>query len=375
MNPEREPRSIEPLLEALPADTANKSPMQSMAQVEAEAYAFRQLVAHLQARTDVQNIELMILSGFCRNCLSKWYHVGAAHAGVGLSYEDACERVYGMAYNEWKTTHQSKASDEQLLRLEETKARHAKHEKPPPVAVAPPAAASAASPALAAPPPPTMTVSGGNSNVCCVPEDELAAACARPALPAPALPPPPPAAPVAIRLGILTVSDRASEGVYANLSGPEIANAMQAFAGSPAGAGWRLTVVHAVCVPDDVDAIRYELRTWSERPSDAAPTGAGAAAPAGCAPCNLILTTGGTGLAARDVTPEATRALLERPTPGITELLLRESLRVEPLAALSRAAAGLRGETLIVNLPGRPKAVRENLAVLMPLLGHCLLSL
>jgi molybdenum cofactor synthesis domain-containing protein len=87
------------------------------------------------------------------------------------------------------------------------------------------------------------------------------------------------------------------------------------------------------------------------------------------------LTTGGTGLAARYVTPEATRALLERPTPGITELLLRESLRVEPLAALSRAAAGLRGETLIVNLPGRPKAVRENLAVLMPLLGHCLLSL
>ena len=367
MNPEREPRSIEPLLEALPADTANKSPMQSTAQVEAEAYAFRQLVAHLQARTDVQNIELMILSGFCRNCLSKWYHVGAAHAGVGLSYEDACERVYGMTYNEWKTTHQSKASDEQLLRLEETKARHAKHEKPPPVAVAPQAAAS--SPALAAPPPPTMTASGGISNVCCVPEDELAAACARPALPAPALPPPPPAAPVPIRLGILTVSDRASEGVYADLSGPEIANAMQAFAASPAGAGWRLTVVRTVCVPDDIDAIRYVLRTWSERPSDAAPTGAG------CAPCNLILTTGGTGLAARDVTPEATRALLERPTPGITELLLRESLRVEPLAALSRAAAGLRGETLIVNLPGRPKAVRENLAVLMPLLGHCLLSL
>ena len=70
-----------------------------------------------------------------------------------------------------------------------------------------------------------------------------------------------------------------------------------------------------------------------------------------------------------------TAALLDRPTPGIPELLLREAIKHEPLAALSRAAAGVRGRTLIVNLPGRPKAVRENLAVLMPLLGHALLQL
>ncbi len=346
--------------------------MQVSAQVEAEAFAFRQLVAHLQTRTDVQNIELMILSGFCRNCLSKWYHVGAAHAGVALSYEDACERVYGMSYKEWKTTHQSKASDEQLQRLEETKALHAKHTTPPAVAATPLAEAPAPAPAPAAPPPPMPTATGGMSNVCCVPEDELAAACARPAPPAPSPPPPPPlAAPVAIRLGILTVSDRASEGAYADVSGPEIASTMQAFAASPAGAGWQLAVTRTACVADEVDAIQRELRAWSERdPSDAA-----AATSEGGAPCNLILTTGGTGLATRDVTPEATSALLERPTPGLVELLLREALRVEPLAALSRGAAGLRGGTMIVNLPGRPKAVRENLAVLMPLLGHCLLSL
>ena len=120
------------------------------AQTEAEAYAFRQLIAHLQVRTDVQNIELMILSGFCRNCLSKWYHVGAAHAGIGMSYEDACERVYGMPYKEWKTTHQSKASDEQLRRMEETKALHAKHAAPPPVAAPPTVPTPATTPAAAA---------------------------------------------------------------------------------------------------------------------------------------------------------------------------------------------------------------------------------
>ena len=89
----------------------------------------------------------------------------------------------------------------------------------------------------------------------------------------------------------------------------------------------------------------------------------------------MVVTTGGTGPAPRDITPEATSALLDRPAPGIVELLLREAIKVEPLAALSRAAAGVRGRTLIINLPGRPKAVRENLNVLMPLLGHALLAI
>ena len=350
---------------------------QTNAQQAAEAYAFRQLVAHLQGRTDVQNIEMMILSGFCRNCLSKWYHVGAAKAGLASSYDDACERVYGMSYKEWKTTHQSKASDEQLQRLEDTKAGHAKHSPAPPVAVPAPAAA-------APPPQPQPPVgNSGMSDVCCVPEDELmavdASACALQPRSLPMIAQP--AATVTISLGILTVSDRASQGAYPDLSGPEIESCMQGFAASAAGARWQLSTTRKAVVPDEASHIAAALKAWSSGATEGAGAGGGGggggAAPNSSAapPCTLILTTGGTGLSPRDVTPEATSALLERSCPGITELLLREAIRIEPLAALSRAAAGIRGGTLIVNLPGRPKAVRENLAVLMPLLGHALLEL
>jgi len=82
-------------------------------QIELEAAAFRTLVAHFQNRTDVQNIDLMNLSGFCRNCLSKWYAKAAAEKGIELEYEDARERVYGMPYAEWKSKHQTEATAEQ----------------------------------------------------------------------------------------------------------------------------------------------------------------------------------------------------------------------------------------------------------------------
>ncbi len=81
--------------------------------IELEAAAFRTLVAHLRARTDVQNIDLMNLSGFCRNCLSKWYRAAAEERGLDLSYEQAREIVYGMPYDEWKAAHQTEASAEQ----------------------------------------------------------------------------------------------------------------------------------------------------------------------------------------------------------------------------------------------------------------------
>jgi len=302
----------------------------------AESYAFGQLVKHLQMRHDVQNIDVMILAGFCRNCLSKWYHAGLVRLGVESTYEQASERVYGMPISEWKKSYQTKASEEQMRRLEETSAGHAKHEKP--VAMAP-----------AAPPSPARLL----SDVCCTPADELAPpVCEVRMLP-------PPVRSVRLRVGVLTVSDRAAAGVYSDESGPEVQRCLAEYASGPGAGCWGLEVGAAAVVPDEQSEICARMMEWSD----------------GAAPCNLILTTGGSGIAPRDVTPEATLEVVQRPLPGISELLLREALKVEPLAALSRAAAGVRGRTLIVNLPGRPKAVRENLAVLMPLLAHAIIEM
>lgn len=91
-----------------------------------QAAAFRGLIQHLQDRKDVQNIDLMNLAGFCRNCLSKWVFAASNELEAGLSYDDALEMVYGMSYAEWKDKHQAKASDEQLKTFEDTKPLHAK---------------------------------------------------------------------------------------------------------------------------------------------------------------------------------------------------------------------------------------------------------
>jgi hypothetical protein len=93
--------------------------------IEIEAAAFRGLLEHLQRRTDVQNIDLMNLAGFCRNCLSKWYMNAAAQRGIEMSYDQAREAIYGMSYAEWKTHHQPEATEEQLRRFEETQPLHA----------------------------------------------------------------------------------------------------------------------------------------------------------------------------------------------------------------------------------------------------------
>ncbi len=100
--------------------------MDDKTRTELEAAAFRGLVEHLQNRTDVQNIDLMNLSGFCRNCLSKWYMAAAKERDIDLSYDDAREVVYGMTYDEWKRDHQSEASAEQKQAFEDTKPLHAK---------------------------------------------------------------------------------------------------------------------------------------------------------------------------------------------------------------------------------------------------------
>ena len=148
------------------------------------------------------------------------------------------------------------------------------------------------------------------------------------------------------RVGILTISDRGAGGGYEDKSGPLAA---QTIAEQTA---W--IIERTGIVADEFDAITRTLVEWCDAGLD------------------LILTSGGTGFAPRDITPEATRAVIEREAPGIAEALRAESLRLTRHAMLSRAVAGMRGGTLIINLPGNPKAVRENLEVLLPVLPHAL---
>jgi len=147
------------------------------------------------------------------------------------------------------------------------------------------------------------------------------------------------------RVAILTVSDRSAQGVRADASGDVIRDMITSQL--PAD------IVAYRVVPDEQPAIEAALREWADT-----------------AAADLILTTGGTGLAPRDVTPEATRAVIEREVPGIPEAMRAASLRVTPFAMLSRMVAGTRGRALIINLPGSPKGVRENLVVVLPALAH-----
>ena len=147
------------------------------------------------------------------------------------------------------------------------------------------------------------------------------------------------------RVGILTVSDRVSRGEAEDKSGPELARLVRE------RLGWEVT--HVAVVPDEIARIVEVLRRWADEEDTA-----------------LILTTGGTGFAPRDVTPEATRQVIEREAPGLVEAMRAASLAVTPHAMLSRAVAGIRGRTLIVNMPGSVKAVREQFAVIAPALPH-----
>jgi gephyrin len=148
-----------------------------------------------------------------------------------------------------------------------------------------------------------------------------------------------------ITIGILTVSDRGSRGIYEDRSGPVIEQI--------ATEQLKATVVAKAIIPDDLNTIRDSLIEWvDERRLD------------------LIFTTGGTGFAPRDVTPEATRQVIQKEAPGLVFAMLHSSLAVTPHAMLSRMVAGIRHQTLIVNLPGNPKAVRENLTTILPALPH-----
>ena len=157
-----------------------------------------------------------------------------------------------------------------------------------------------------------------------------------------------------MRVGILTVSDRSFRGEREDLGGPALRRAVCD--------GWELhareaqqgvEVAATAIVPDERAQIAARLVEWCDGEK-----------------LDLILTTGGTGFAPRDVTPEATLGVIERHAPGLAEAIRHESLRITPHAMLSRGVAGIRGRTLIVNLPGSPRGAVESLAVIMPVLPH-----
>ena len=154
------------------------------------------------------------------------------------------------------------------------------------------------------------------------------------------------AGPATALIGLLTVSDRASRGEYADEGGPAIRGYLSEVLASPWQARERV-------VPDELDTIVAALRELSE------------------AGCCLVVTTGGTGPAPRDVTPEATERVCTKMLPGFGELMRQVSLRYVPTAILSRQTAGVCGRALIVNLPGRPKSIRECLEAVFPAIPYC----
>ena len=149
---------------------------------------------------------------------------------------------------------------------------------------------------------------------------------------------------MSVKVAILTISDRSSTGEREDRSGPVLREAVQ-------NAGWESSINSVI--PDDINEIVSTLTAWADSGEH-----------------NVILTTGGTGFTPRDVTPEATRIVVDRDAPGLTEAMRMGSLQITPHAMLSRAVAGIRKSTLIINLPGSPKAALENFRIILPVLPH-----
>ena len=148
------------------------------------------------------------------------------------------------------------------------------------------------------------------------------------------------------RAGIITVSDKAAQGQREDLSGPAIAEML---------AGTAFSITRTVIVPDEIGQIADAIIEFADRER-----------------LDLILTTGGTGVSPRDLTPEATLRVLDKEIPGMAEAMRYSGMMVTPHAMLSRAVAGVRGNSLIINLPGSPKGATENLAAIMPSLSHAI---
>jgi molybdenum cofactor synthesis domain-containing protein len=277
-----------------------------------------------------------------------------------LGYDEAAQYMYGMNYGDWKKAHAKKATNDQMQKYNESQPMWATHDK------------NVLTKRADEPAAPQSTITTGTtimapasksllSNVCCQ-DDVEEIKQEEPPKPnsntrqVPAFQPPaPPSKGVAFSLGILTISDRASSGSYetGDLSGPAVSDAVNETVKSLGPSVSLSQTTQTAIVPDDMLAIQAKLKEWSDT-----------------AQLDLILTTGGTGFAPRDVTPEATLGVVEKPCPGLITFCTMECSKLQSLASLSRGTAGLRGKTLIVNLPGNPKGVGEIVPILLPLALH-----
>ena len=369
-----------------------------------EAGAFRSLCDHLKGRSDeVQNIDLMTVSGFCRNCLAKvrtkgnqrlngllsptrdekylahiryynrilylqWMVVEARRLSAkmkedltdkadlshinaldAMGYDEAAQYVYGCNHTDWKKTHTKKASEKQMELFDASKPIQAIHNEE---MLAP----KSEKPALHSKEEVVCVKPSLLSNVCCqdveevVPPLEQGLTRTARTIP-PFTPPTPPKGAIHFTCAILTISDRAFNNEYetGDLSGPAVEDAiMMAIAKDEVSC----SVVDKTIVLDNIDAIQAKLKDYASQG------------------VHLVLTTGGTGFASRDVTPEATAGILDRPLPGLLAFVTTECSQTQPLSSLSRGAAGLRDKTFIVNLPGNPKGVHEIVPLLLPIIIH-----
>ena len=151
-----------------------------------------------------------------------------------------------------------------------------------------------------------------------------------------------------IKIGVITASDRASKGIYDDISGVAIQDTMKDYLKS------EFEIVYR-CIPDEQEVIEATMQELCDKEG-----------------CCLVVTTGGTGPAPRDVTPEATENVCDKMMPGFGELMRQVSLQYVPTAILSRQTAGIRGKSLIINLPGKPKSIRECLDAVFPAVPYCI---
>jgi len=396
--------------------------LDNIIEVKLEAGAFQSICTHLRDRSEeVQNIDLMTISGFCRNCLAKWLVLEARklskfmrkeeeqpliQALGALGYNEAAEEVYGRPYSEWKKIYPKKATDEQMAKYKSSEYIHAEHDmemlkaslKKPDlfasalVGVEEGINKNISNPKLTAHKPPLL------SDVCC---EEMEPAVGASYLNTTSTlvkernsilyhnsstfsSPPPPNGPLSLSIAILTVSDRAASNDYemGDLSGPKLEESILSLVdemnksrkdsannNSCTSSLISCDIAFKAIVPDETKKIQHYILTWSGK-KDGGSDGRELTSR-----CDVIFTTGGTGFSPRDVTPEATLAILDRECRGLMPFCFAECSLVQPLAALSRGSAGVCGQTIVANLPGNPVAIAQVIDILFPLLLHAVKDL